>query len=200
MKRLHIYIFHFLLLSFLGGLTGCGELLGVRDPEPPDRPTESHWTPATTPPLVIENLKQAFLYREFETYMKCLSDTHNYNLPAFRFQPSTVSSIKYPGKFDAWSPADEQVWFQSLLAACPPDSLLNVTITEDEPFVESQDTVEYQFTYVLDVHHNREGPPTYYEGKGVFKMVRDSRNYWLIYFWEDISTGEPGWTDLKALF
>jgi hypothetical protein len=132
--------------------------------------------------------------------MKCLSDTHNYNLPAFRFQPSTVSSIKYPGKFDAWSPADEQVWFQSLLAACPPDSLLNVTITEDEPFVESQDTVEYQFTYVLDVHHNREGPPTYYEGKGVFKMVRDSRNYWLIYFWEDISTGEPGWTDLKALF
>ncbi len=200
MKRIQTYISFFFIVFLSALLPSCGDLLGVRDPEPPDRPTESHWIPATTPDVVIENLKQAFVNREFETYMKCLSDTTSYNLPAFRFKPSAVSSVKYPGKFDTWSSTDEQIWFQSVLAASPPDSLFKLTLTEDEPFVESLDTVEYQFTYALDIHHNRQGPPSRYEGKGVFKMIRDSRNYWLIYYWEDISTGEPDWTDLKALF
>lgn len=189
------------VLPFLSfGFLSCDDLLGLREPEPPDRPSESHWTPPTMPILVVENLKQSFVHREFETYMKCLSDSNSYDLPAFRFKPSAVSSIKYPGKFDTWDRTDEQIWFQSLLAACPSDSLLRVTITEDEPFVETLDTVEYQFSYTVDVHHTRQGLPKRYEGKGIFKMIRDARNYWYIYFWEDISTGAPDWTDLKAIF
>lgn len=188
------------LLFLICTVTACGDLLGVRDPEPPDGPTESHWVPATTPDIVIANMENAFIYREFETYIKCLSDTSEYNLPLFRFKPSVASSIKYPGKFEVWSISEEQIWFQSVLASCPPDSLFRLKITEDEPFTEVKDSVEYQFSYSLDIHHNHQGPPVKYAGKGIFKMVRDARNYWMIYYWEDIGTGDPDWTDLKALF
>lgn len=194
-------IFQLTLLVVLTGiLSACGDLLGVRDPELPDQSTESHWVPATTPDLVIANMENAFTYREYETYVKCLSDTGEYKLPLFRFKPSVAASVKYPGKFDVWGLPEEQIWFQSVLAACPKDSLFSLTITEDEPFTESQDTLEYQFSYVLDIRHTRQGLPVKYQGKGIFRMVRDARNTWMIHYWEDIGTGEPDWTDLKALF
>ena len=190
-----------ILFAFTGiMMSSCGDILGVRDPQPPDRPTESHWVPPTSPDLVITNMESAFTYREFETYMKCLSDTGQYNLPLFRFMPSVVTSIRYPGKFDMWGLNEEQVWFQSVLASCPVDSILRLRITDDEPFVEISDTVEYQFSYTINLHHVRQGPPSLFEGKGVFRMVRDARNYWVIYRWEDISTDRADWTDLKALF
>ncbi len=199
MKIAHIHILSLLLAAVF--LTySCEDILGVRDPQPPDRPTESHWVPPTSPELVIANMESAFAYREYETYIKCLSDTGQYNLPLYRFIPSVVTSIRYPGKFDVWGLNEEQVWFQSVLASCPGDSLLRLKITDDEPFVELLDTVEYQFSYTINLHHIRQGPPVLYEGKGIFRMVRDARNYWVIYRWDDISTDHADWTDLKALF
>lgn len=178
----------------------CGEILGVRDAAPPTGPSGQHRIPAVTPDDLIANLESAFAYREFETYVYCLGDSTSPGAPSFHFIPAASAPARYPGKFTGWATADEQSYFQSLAASCPADSVLELSITEDEPYTEGADTVDYQFSYLIRAGHNRPGSARRFSGKGVFRLVRDAKNDWVISSWEDIETGDPSWSDLKAVF
>lgn len=195
MKRSRFYRPAILLLLGLL-LTGCEFLM--RDSEAPRRPSEDHFIPPTNPGIVFSNLENAFSYRDHETYGRCFSDSTISGF-TYRFQPAVVKAVVFPAYWDA---ASEKRYFQELLSACPRDSLLLLEISNDDiPESDDGDSVAYQINYQIMAHHTRQGIDRSFKGRSYIKLARDNRNYWVIYFWQDIPIStDASWSDLKAYF
>lgn len=193
MKAIKYIVYSLCLLTFL---TGCEALM--RGSEPPQRPSVDHFIPATNVGSVFKNLENAFAYREYDIYTRCLSDSMSSG-HSFHFIPSPVKAIAFPSP---WGFQEEELFFQELLAACPKDSLLLLSISNDDvPDSDEGDTISYQINYQISAHHDRGDIDKYYEGRSYIKLIRNNQNYWVIYYWQDIPVStEATWSDLKAYF
>lgn len=170
----------------------------MRGSEAPHRPSIDHFIPPTDAVSVFANLENAFTYRESDIYIRCLSDSISSG-HTFHFLPSPVKAIAFP---HPWGYQEEELFFQELLAACPKDSLLMLSITNDDvPDSDEGDTISYQINYQISVHHNRGDIDKNYEGRSYIKLIRNNQNYWVIYYWQDIPVSTKAtWSDLKAYF
>ena len=177
-------------------MTSCEGLM--RGSEPPRRPSVDHFVPPTDPGLVFSNLENAFLYRESDIYIRCLSDSLTSGT-AYRFSAASVKAVVFP--LD-WNIQSEELYFQELLAACPSDSLLMLSITNDDvPDSDEGDTISYQINYNIVANHTRQGVDRQFNGRSYIKLIRNNQNYWVIYYWQDIPVStDATWSDLKAYF
>lgn len=184
-------------MIFLGAmLISCEGLM--RDAEAPRRPSEDHFIPPTSPGIVFANLENAFTYREHDIYSRCFSDSMTSG-KTYRFDPAPVKAVVFPS---GWDIRNEEMYFQELLAACPADSLLLLSIGNDDvPDSDEGDSISYQINYHIIAHHTRQGIDRVFQGRSYIKLVRNTRNYWVIYFWQDIPVStDATWSDLKAYF
>ena len=170
----------------------------MRGSEAPQRPSSDHFIPPTDAASVFTNLENAFAYRESDIYTRCFSDSISSG-HAYYFIPSPVKAIAFPLP---WGYQEEELFFQELLAACPKDSLLMLSISNDDvPDSDEGDTISYQINYQILAHHNRGDIDRNYEGRSFIKLIRNNQNYWVIYYWQDIPVStEATLSDLKAYF
>jgi len=191
-------LFKYMLVPLIIGvlLTSCEGLM--RGSEPPQRPSVDHFIPPTDPGLVFSNLENAFTYREYDIYTRCLSDSLTSGR-TFHFSPAPVKAVVFPPD---WNMQSEELYFQELLAACPSDSLLILTITNDDvPDSDEGDTISYQINYNIIANHTRQGVDRQFNGRSYIKLIRNNQNYWVIYYWQDIPVStDATWSDLKAYF
>ncbi len=191
-------LFKYILIPLFFGvlLTSCEGLM--RGSEPPRRPSVDHFVPPTDPGLVFSNLENAFLYREYDIYTRCLSDSLTSG-KAYHFSAAPVKAVVFPPD---WNIQSEELYFQELLAACPNDSLLMLSITNDDvPDSDEGDTISYQINYNIIANHTRQGVDKQFNGRSYIKLIRNNQNYWVIYYWQDIPIStDATWSDLKAYF
>jgi len=191
------YINYIIIIMLSAGFfIGCEGLM--RGSEPPQRPSVDHFVPPTDPGTVFQNLENAFTYREYDVYTRCLADSMSSGR-AFQFDPAPVRAVTFP--YD-WDKQDEELFFQELLAACPSDSLFTLTIGNDDvPDSDEGDTISYQINYNIIANHTRQGIDREFNGRSFIKLIRNNQNYWVIYYWQDIPVStDATWSDLKAYF
>jgi len=171
----------------------------MRDVEAPRNPSEDHYIIPTEASLVFDNLEGAFQYRDYTIYTRCLADS-SLASRYFQFHSSPVKAIVFQ---QIGTVQNEELYFRALLSACPSDSILSLSLSlRDVPDNDDGDSVQYQIDYEIYAGHARHGIDHEFRGSGVFKLLRDSRNYWVIYDWQDIpqSGTTATWSDLKAYF
>lgn len=192
-KIFKICVFAFAASTFFISCEGL-----MRGTEPPERPSVDHFVPPTDPGLVFSNLENAFTYREYDIYTRCLADTFSSGR-SYRFDPAPVKTVTFPPD---WNVQDEELFFQELLASCPEDSLLMLTISNDDiPDSDEGDTISYQINYNIVANHTRQGIDREFNGRSYIKLIRNNQNYWVIYYWQDIPVStDATWSDLKAYF
>lgn len=178
-------------------LAGCEGLM--RDVETPRNPSDDKFLIPTSAASVLQNLENAFIYRDYSIYMRCFVDS-SLSDKRYTFHSSPVKSINFSLN---WTILDEENYFRELLSSCPNDSSLSLILSDhDVPDSDDGDSLQYQIDYQIYAGHTRGGIDHLYRGSGVFRLVRDNRNYWVIYDWQDIP--ESGtlatWSDLKAYF
>ncbi len=194
-----------LLLPLL--LTGCDAIFGTREPEPPkDDIGRSLWQQPTSPGIVLTNLKNAFLERNEENYLRSLVDSTS-SERVFVYIPSQEASVSNPGAFEGWGLNEERVYINLLFSetSLPVGALSSLEFTRfEEPSIPS-DSALFEEIYELDLEHSLENVPTKFTGIAKFRMARSSDGSWSIYRWEDITFSSesdtlnlPTWSELKA--
>ena len=191
-------IFKILLFLILLTMISCDSLL--RDGEDPINPSDSHWNMPTESNVVFDNMTNAFQYREYESYIKCYSDSSMNNGIEFTFIPT--ATVDYPEKFENWGRAEELVYFRNMLSSCPIDSILGLNILGKEEINNTGDSIQYQISYEINVHHTLDNLNNKFVGSANIWLKKNSQNYWSIYYFEDISISDvlPSWTNLKEYY
>ena len=187
-----------LLLVFCVAISGC-DIFNTRDAEKPTQP-RSDFEPAATVDILVQNLINSLKDKDVTNYMTCLSDT-SFTDKKFLFVPSSEAASTYPTLMD-WDKRNEEQYFTNMSVKVNPNSQIVLTL---KPISSNNfgDSTFYTATYSLNlpfVNSNSEIIPVIYEGTLTFKMVRDSRSVWSIYYWQDIKTTSSNlsWSDLKG--
>ena len=194
-----------LLLPLL--FIGCDSIFSTREPElPKDDVARSLWQQPTSPGIVLENLKNAFLERNEENYLRSLTDSTSSNR-VFVYIPDQGSAAKFPGIFNGWGLNEERVYINLLFSesSLPVGVLSSLEFTRfEEPSIPS-DSALFEEIYELDLEHTLKNVPTKMMGIAKFRMARSSDGSWSIYRWEDITFSSesdtlnlPTWSELKA--
>ena len=187
-----------LLLVFCVAISGC-DIFNTRDAEKPTQP-RSDFEPAATVDILVQNLINSLKDKDVTNYMTCLSDT-SFTDKKFLFVPSSEAASTYPTLMD-WDKRNEEQYFTNMSVKVNTNSQIVLTLKESSRN-NFGDSTFYTATYSLNlpfVNSNSEIIPVIYEGTLTFKMVRDSRSVWSIYYWQDIKTTSSNlsWSDLKG--
>jgi hypothetical protein len=196
-KNFKLVIFFAAPLFFI--IQGC-DLFSTRNAEMPTQP-RSDFEPAATVDILIQNLINSLKDKDVGNYLTCLSDT-SFTDKKFYFSPSSEASSTYPTLSENWNRRNEEQYFTNMTIKSSSSSqiVLNLTESSRNNFGDSTFyTAAYSLT-VPFVNTNSEITPEIYQGTLTFKMVRDSRSVWSIYFWQDNknSTANKTWSDLKG--
>ena len=191
-KRLAFLLFLCVIIS------GC-DIFNTRDAEKPTQP-RSDFEPAATVDILIQNLINSLKDKDVTNYMTCLSDT-SFTDKKFRFVPSNEAISTYPTLMD-WNERNEEQYFTNMSIKVNTNSQIVLTLKESSRN-NFGDSTFYTANYALNlpfVNSNSEVTPVIYEGTLTFKMIRDSRSVWSIYYWQDIKTSDSSssWSDLKG--
>lgn len=194
----------YLLILIL--LTGCDAIFGTREPESPnDDVNRSLWQQPTSPGIVLLNLKNAFLERNEENYLRSLADSTN-SEREFLFIPSQEAAVNNPGAFIGWGLNEERVYINFLFSesSLPNGVKSSLEFTRfEEPSIPS-DSALFEEIYELELEHTLENVPTKMMGIAKFRMARSSDGNWSIYRWEDLTFSSDDtlnlstWSELKA--
>ena len=188
-------------------LTGCDAIFGTREPElPKDDISRSLWQQPTSPGIVLLNLKNAFIERNEENYLRSLVNSTT-SERVFVYIPSQESAISNPGAFEGWGLNEERVYINLLFSetSLPEGVLSSLEFTRfEEPSIPS-DSALFEEIYELALEHTLENVPTKMMGIAKFRMARGNDASWSIYRWEDITFSSesdtlnlPTWSELKA--
>jgi hypothetical protein len=186
------------LCGVLGAsLQGCG-LFEPRDPEDPSQ-SSLNFKPPTEPSIVIANLQSAIEQKNAANYVSCFADPTRGN-PPFVFTPSPEAAGLYTAALDVWSLADEQSYFQNLIARSSPQAFSSLSLTPKGSTV-SADSVVYGYDYTLVFEHHDPGFPTIARGTLQFTLRVSQSNFWMIQRWLDFkTTGDVTWSHFKGKF
>ena len=195
----------YLLILLL--FTGCDGIFGTREPEPPnDDVSRSLWQQPTSPEIVLENLKNAFLERNEENYLRSLTDSTS-SERVFLYIPDREAAAENPGTFEGWGLNEERAYINLLFSETSlPGGVLSLLEFSrfEEPSIPS-DSALFEEVYELELEHTLENVPTKMRGIAKFRMARNSDGSWSIYRWEDLTFSSdddtldlPTWSELKA--
>jgi hypothetical protein len=188
-----------LILFSLIVTAGC-DIFSTRSAEMPTQP-RSDFTPAATEDILIQNLISSLKDKDVNTYLLCLSDT-SFTSKKFQFFPSSEAASQYPSLTDNWNRKSEEDYFRNLAIKTKDNSQITLILNESSRN-NLGDSTFYTASYTLSVpfvNSSSDIITKTYEGILTFKMVRDSRSVWSIYFWQDSknSNSSSSWSDLKG--
>jgi hypothetical protein len=188
------YVFLYIIIATV--FTGC-DLLQTRNAEAPNQP-RSNYQQAVTREILISNLVNSLKDKDVQNYISCFVDSSFTNVK-FHFSPSSGAVSQYPFLLSDWSVSEEEQYFNNLITKVTEGSPITLSLT-NEQYSPQGDSVIYTATYSLNVP-NDQSEPKDYQGDLRFTMIRDNRNVWVIYFWQDTkSTNLPSWSELKGRF
>jgi hypothetical protein len=189
MKKSFIYI---TLISLF--LVSC-DLLNTRDPEDPDKLGSSN-IPATSPQVLLQNLKSSMEEKITENYLACLVDS-SFLRKKFQFIPATGSITQYP-VLNVWNLSSERQYFNNLKANLSQGANISLKFN-NEVNTPLGDSAIYSFDYILQISSNNLTFAGQYSGSALLKIFLDSRNQWVIVDWQDIKKDNfLCWSDLKG--
>ncbi len=178
-------------------LSGCN-LFAPRDPEDPAA-SRLDFLPPTEPSVVIENLRSAIDQKNIANYTACFSDGAAGGR-TFVFIPSAEASAQYGLALASWGTAQEQAYFQNLIARSAPTAHAGLQLTQKSQLV-AADSVIYSYDYTFTFEHSETGFPKVAQGNLQFALAPDAGNRWSIYRWIDFKTGNDiTWSMFKGKF
>lgn len=190
--------------GFLGSLLVAGILLsgcGLFEPRTPEDPSTSRldFLPPTEPTIVIDNLQNAIDQKNIANYAACFSDVATGG-KTYVFIPSAEASAQYGLALASWGVAQEQAYFQNLIARSPTNAAAGLQLTQKSQLV-TADSVIYSYDYVFTFEHSEAGFPKVAQGNLQFVLAPDAGNRWSIYRWIDFKTGNDlTWSMFKGKF
>ncbi len=177
--------------------SGCN-LFAPRDPEDPAG-SRLDFLPPTEPSIVVDNLQSAIDQKSVANYTACFSDAAAGG-KAFVFIPSAEASAQYGLALAAWGTAQEQAYFQNLIARSPANAYAGLQLTQKSQLV-TADSVIYSYDYTFTFEHSEPGFPKVAQGNLQFALAPDASNRWSIYRWIDFKTGSDiTWSMFKGKF
>jgi hypothetical protein len=178
-------------------LAGCS-LFAPRDPEDPES-LRLNFVPPTEPSIVIDNLQNAIDQKSVANYTACFADAGT-GEQVFMFVPSADASAQYGPAFISWGTAQEQAYFQNLIARSTSGALSALQLVQKSQLV-TADSVVYSYDYTFIFEHGETGFPTTARGNLQFALAADAGNRWSIYRWMDFKTGSDiTWSMFKGKF
>ena len=184
----------FITISVLLSLTAC-DIFNTRDAEDPEE-SRSNYTIPSEPEILIQNLINSFSDKDADNYVKSFTDPAFSN-KVFFFLPTSSALQTWSNLWIDWNVDAEFQYFQNLITAAPEDLPVTLGFT-NEIYSPLGDSLNYTAEYFISVPQlNVE--PLNYSGNIKFGMVRDMRDTWAIYFWQDNAISESqSWSDLKG--
>jgi hypothetical protein len=183
------------LLLFALLFYGC-DLFQTRSAQTPNQPRTNYQPPAT-PDDLITNFKNSIVDLNVQNYMDSFPDS-NYTNMKFQFYPSNQAVAQYPVLSGHWSLQKEEQFFNNLITKVKSDAQITISLNEISESTLG-DSVLYTASYALNIPFSDSNLPQDYQGDLTFKMIRDSRSVWVIYYWQDNkSTEVPSWSELKG--
>jgi len=184
----------FIIISVLFSLTAC-DIFNTRDAEEPEE-SRSNYTTPSEPEILIQNLINSFSDKDANNYVKSFTDPAFSN-KVFFFLPTSSALQTWSNLWTDWNVDKEFQYFQNLVTAAPEDVPVTLGFTH-EIYSPLGDSLNYTAEYFISVPQlNAE--PLNYRGNIKFGMVRDMRDTWAIYFWQDNAISESqSWSDLKG--
>jgi hypothetical protein len=178
-------------------LAGCN-LFAPRDPEDPES-SRLNFIPPTEPSIVIDNLQNAIDQKSVANYTACFADAGTGG-QAFLFVPSAEASAQYGPAFISWGSAQEQAYFQNLIARSASSAGSSLQLVQKSQLV-TADSVLYSYDYTFIFEHGEAGFPKTARGNLQFALAPDAGNRWSIYRWMDFKTGSDiTWSMFKGKF
>jgi hypothetical protein len=189
-------IIAFMLLA--SSMLGCS-LFDTRDPENPVQSSASY-DPPTTVDIVFSNLVSSFQDRNSINYARAFADS-SFSGRSFAFEPTAQAASQYAGVFASWNKVSEQQYFDNFKGQLQPSAVpvLIIARTSESP---GADSAFVEGTYQLSIPHTITGVPQSAVGRYQFYLIRDSRQYWVIWRWVDLAN-QPSdftWSDFKGTF
>jgi len=190
LKKLSILIIAFLFIS-------C-DIFTTREADPPDQ-SASNFTPAVEREMVISNLKNAFLDKNVVNYIKCFVDS-NYSKKRYTFSASSEALALFQIFSEGWGLREERIYFSNMITKVPQDFPIALSLSNENFSSLGGDSLVYSATYFINLPIQSGGSlPQNYEGNLEFKMLRDSKSEWVIYFWKDTKSQTlPSWSEMKG--
>ena len=179
-------------------MLGCS-LFDTRDPENPVQSSASY-DPPTTVDIVFANLVSSFRDLNSVNYARSFADS-SFSGRSFIFEPTAQATSQYAGVFASWSKMSEQQYFDNFKAQLQPSAVpvLIIARTSESP---GADSAFVEGTYQLSIPHTITGVPQSAIGRYQFYLIKDSRQYWVIWRWVDLAN-QPAdftWSDFKGTF
>lgn len=191
MNKFNIII---ILLPFI--IFGC-DIFNTREAKSPDSPREN-FLPPTSTEILITNFINSLSDKSVESYVNSLTDSIFYN-GSFSFSPSSGAALQFPALADNWNKKNEEKYITDLFRAVT-NQQISLTFSNSSTTPYGDSTV-FISTYNLSVSFNDPTIPNNYQGELRFTMVRDSRSYWSIFYWQDSKNSDlPSWSELKGRF
>jgi hypothetical protein len=173
------------------------DLFSVRSPENPEA-ARSNYETATTPEILIKNLKDSFKDKVVENYIMCFVDS-SFTSKKFSFYPSAGSGSKYPFLL-SWNIQGERQYFVNLTNSINKNSQIILEFSNEEKNFQG-DSTSYTAGYSITVPTDDEQKPKYYQGNIHLTLIRDERLQWAISSWQDIKDENyPSWSELKGRY
>jgi hypothetical protein len=186
------------LVLLTAGMLGCS-LFDTRDPENPVQSSASY-DPPTTVDIVFENIVSSFQDLNSVNYARSFADS-SFAGRSFLFEPTSQASSQHSGVFASWTKMAEQQYFDNFKVQLQPGAVpvLIITPTSESP---GADSAFVEGTYQLSIPHTITGVPQSATGRFQFYLLRDSRQYWVIWRWVDLAnqSADFTWSDFKGTF
>ena len=183
-----------IIIFFLLSLTAC-DIFNTRDAEDPEE-SRSNYTTPSEPQILIQNLINSFSDKDANNYVKSFTDPA-FSYKVFFFLPTSSALQTWSNIWIDWDVDKEFQYFQNLVNAVPEDLPVTLGFTSEfySPF---GDSLNYTAQYSISIPQLNDDPLNY-SGNVKFSMVRDMRDTWAIYFWQDNAISDSqSWSDLKG--
>lgn len=190
-------LFSILISAIL--LVSC-DLFSTRDAERPDT-GRSNFQPPVQSDIVLENLTNSLSDKNKDNYLSCFVDTL-FAKKSFNFSASSEAAANYQIFLQGWGINEEKDYIANLFNSTPKDLSVQLTLTDPITSNLGADSLLFTANYFLNVPiATGESSSSNYSGNLQFKMLRDNRSYWVIYYWKDTKSQTlPSWSDLKGNF
>jgi hypothetical protein len=176
-------------------LNAC-DLFTTRDAEDPNQNRSNFVTPSSAS-LVIQNLKNSLADKNVQNYLSCFVDTL-YSSRQFSFSASSEALIQF--QMQDWGKDEEQRYFNAVINKVNQNVDIQLALKDTIYSSLGGDSAIYSANYDLTVPFANSNTIVY-SGNLEFKLLRDERSLWSIYFWKD-TKGQvnPSWSELKGSY
>ncbi len=191
----------YILLAGMCTLVAACGLFKTRDPQMPTEQSTVN-TPATSPEILLDNLKSAVEQKNVQEYEKVFSDSVN-GARTFSFLPTQGAAVRYPAVFQHWTKDSEREYFRKAVAGSDAASTPLLLFVNQQPTVRYRsDSAVIETDYSLLFNHGDQTLTTLFKGHSFFFMAPDpASGTWYLYRWEDLETSkDSSWSEFKGHF